>query len=154
LYYRLCADVLVTPTLRSQLDDAPDDLGNLLLVVARRIAGDEEGAALASEAHGYVLRELGADYPWPGNIRELEQCVRNVMVRGAYRPARPPEPTDDDPFAAAREGALTAEELVGRYCAHVYSITGSYVETARRLGLDRRTVRAKIAAAGRGGTRS
>ena len=42
------------------------------------------------------------------------------------------------------EGRLTAEELLNRYCALVYSKTGSYVETAKRLGLDRRTAKARI----------
>jgi len=44
----------------------------------------------------------------------------------------------------AREGRLTAEELLGAYVTTVYSRTGSYEETARRLGLDRRTVKAKV----------
>ena len=44
----------------------------------------------------------------------------------------------------ARAGVLTAEELLGRYVTIVYSRTGSYEETARRLGLDRRTVKAKV----------
>ena len=44
----------------------------------------------------------------------------------------------------ARAGLLTADELVGRYVTVVYSRTGSYEETARRLGLDRRTVKAKV----------
>jgi hypothetical protein len=34
-----------------------------------------------------------------------------------------------------------------RYVTIVYSRTGSYEETARRLGLDRRTVKAKVNAA-------
>jgi len=34
-----------------------------------------------------------------------------------------------------------------RYVTVVYSRTGSYEETARRLGLDRRTVKAKVDAA-------
>ena len=34
-----------------------------------------------------------------------------------------------------------------RYVTIVYSRTGSYEETARRLGLDRRTVKAKVDAA-------
>ena len=44
----------------------------------------------------------------------------------------------------ARAGNLTAEELLGRYVTIVYSRTRSYEETARRLGLDRRTVKAKV----------
>jgi len=39
---------------------------------------------------------------------------------------------------------LTADALVRRYCTLVYAQTGSYEETARRLQLDRRTVKSKI----------
>ena len=45
-----------------------------------------------------------------------------------------------------REGSLTAEELLEAYCAHVYERSGSFLETARRLGLDRRTVKSKVQA--------
>jgi len=44
----------------------------------------------------------------------------------------------------ARAGRLSAEELLRRYVTIVYSRTGSYEETARRLGLDRRTVKGKV----------
>ena len=43
---------------------------------------------------------------------------------------------------AAPEDA--AEELLRRYCTLVYADTGSYVEAAERLGLDRRTVKSRI----------
>ena len=43
-----------------------------------------------------------------------------------------------------RLGLLTADELLRRYCTMVYADTGSYQETARRLEIDRRTVRARI----------
>ncbi|MDE2904704.1 MAG: hypothetical protein OXQ28_01325, partial [Acidobacteriota bacterium] len=42
------------------------------------------------------------------------------------------------------EGSLTADELLGRYCTTVYARTGSYQETARRLQLDRRTVKRHV----------
>ena len=35
-------------------------------------------------------------------------------------------------------------ELLRRYCTLVYAETGSYQETARRLDLDRRTVKDKV----------
>jgi ActR/RegA family two-component response regulator len=41
-------------------------------------------------------------------------------------------------------GTLSADELLRRHVAAVYRETGSYLETARRLGLDRRTVKAKL----------
>jgi hypothetical protein len=43
-----------------------------------------------------------------------------------------------------RRGDLTADELVARYAAQVYRLTGSYEEAARRMGVDRRTVKAKV----------
>jgi len=49
-----------------------------------------------------------------------------------------------DVFDEARSGELTASELLSRYCTLVYSQTGSYEETARRLQIDRRTVKAKV----------
>jgi DNA-binding NtrC family response regulator len=146
LYYRLCADVIATPTLREQLDDAPDDLRNLILVLTPRIAGPEERGALTDQVHAWVTQHLGRGHAWPGNMRELEQCVRNVMIRGTYRPAGPLGATAGaDPFFdPIRAGTLTADELLRRYCTHVHALTGSYQETARRLGIDRRTVRAKV----------
>jgi DNA-binding NtrC family response regulator len=82
------------------------------------------------------------DYTWPGNIRELEQCVRNVMIRREYRPAGDQVTrTDDRLLASLREGTLSLEALCRYYCTRVYERAGSYVETARRLKIDRRTVK-------------
>jgi DNA-binding NtrC family response regulator len=114
--------------------------------MARRVAG-AEGDSLAQEAREWVERNLGADYGWPGNYRELEQCVRNILIRKDYRAAESypkRRGREDDLFAEARDGLLTAEDLLRRYCTLVYSRTGSYEETARRLDVDRRTVKAKV----------
>ncbi len=43
-----------------------------------------------------------------------------------------------------RSGELNAEKLLRRYCTRVYAQAGSYEEAARRLGLDRRTVKARV----------
>jgi hypothetical protein len=148
LYYRLCSDTIATPTLREQLRDDPVQLSALVLFICLRLVGDEEAEALTEEVTAWIERELGPDYDWPGNVRELEQCVRNVLIRGAYRPVGERKAgRDGDWLAEAAQGALTVDELVRRYCTFVYSQTRSYEETGRRLGVDRRTVKARIDAA-------
>ena len=142
LYYRLCSDLIETPPLNRQIKESPGVLAELVLFMTRRVAGEDCGE-LAGEAEEWIRTNLGPDYPWPGNYRELEQCIRNLLIRRDYRPARPPA-APDDPFAAARQGRLTASELLDHYCALVYTQVGSYQETARRLGLDRRTVKTRV----------
>ncbi len=144
LYYRLCADVILTPPLREQVRESPEVMRDLIRYMARRVAGSE-AEPLAKEAEDWIHQHLTPDYPWPGNYRELEQCVRNVLIRKQYRP---PESQVQSTAASLTEdlnrGRLTADELLRRYCTLVYTETGSYEETARRLKLDRRTVKSKI----------
>ena len=148
LFYRLRADAIRTPTLREQIADMPDDVTNLLLVLSRRIVGDDEAAALVSEASRWIDAKLGSDYVWPGNVRELEQCVRSILVHGEYHPARIASRVRpglvEDLSTAISAGELSADALLSRYCTHVYAETRSYEETGRRLGIDRRTVKAKV----------
>ena len=148
LYYRLCSDQISTPSLAEQLADSPQMLRELVIYMARKVAG-AEAEDLASEAVAWVEQNLGSGYSWPGNYRELEQCVRNVLIRRDYKPSAQPSPSSEDELAREfRAGQLTAEQLLSRYCAYVYSQTGSYEETARRLQFDRRTVKAKVDLAG------
>jgi transcriptional regulator with AAA-type ATPase domain len=147
-YYRLCSDLITTPSLREQLDDCPADLGNLVHFLTKRIAGDES-EPLAGGIESWIVKHLGHDYAWPGNVRELEQCVRNVIIRQHYRPrssAKPPGEKDERQQLAAAflEGTLTADELLSRYCTLVYSQTRSYERAAQHLKLDRRTVKSKV----------
>jgi transcriptional regulator with GAF, ATPase, and Fis domain len=144
-YYRLCADLIVTPSLTDRLREAPGELGTLLRAIARRIAGDAEADDVAAEAETWIDAHLGAVYAWPGNVRELEQCVRNLVIRGTYEPqGAAPTGARDQFLDAIATGTLSADALVRRYCTWVYAQTGSYSETARRLGLDPRTARDRI----------
>ncbi len=141
LYYRLSADQIRTPSLQARLASDPEELGNLVRLISRRVAGDDSGEQLADETLGFVRERLGVDYAWPGNIRELEQCVRSVLVRGRYEPALP------DP---ARSGTFDQElvasgwslaDLERHYARLMVEHTGSYSAAARRLGVDRRTLK-------------
>ena len=145
LYYRLCADMVRTPTLREQIADSPDELPGLISLITRRIVGEEDAEALTGEVSAFVRDHLGEDYPWPGNVRELEQCVRNVLIRGHYEPSVRAAVGPGEELAALLErGSLSADDLLRHYCTLVYARTGSYEEAGRRLGLDRRTVKAKV----------
>jgi transcriptional regulator with AAA-type ATPase domain len=143
LYYRLCADRIQTPTLRERIEADENELWLMVSVLSERIAGTEHGPELARQVLSWVSRELGPGYGWPGNVRELEQCVRNVLVRKRYRPARRAL-TGSALDQALQTSGLDAEALLDRYAALVYRETRSYVETGRRLGLDRRTIKDRV----------
>ncbi len=175
-YYRLCSDVIRTPSLAEQLAGTPDDLERLVRYVASRVVREDEVEALARETVAFIDAKLGRDYRWPGNVRELEQCVRSIVVRGRYEPSglrvdtasrrtnrnQTPEnseaqSSEKSPAAAVEPGGplgevladfaearIDSERLLDVYCTVAYARTGSYSEAGRRVGLDRRTVRARI----------
>ena len=67
------------------------------------------------------------------------------MVRGEYRPPRPaPHGVREELASAILGGALTVDAMLRRYCTLVFAQTGSYDGAARRLGIDRRTVKEKV----------
>jgi transcriptional regulator with GAF, ATPase, and Fis domain len=41
---------------------------------------------LLPEVEQWIETYIPRDYRWPGNYRELEQCVRNIVIRRSYRP--------------------------------------------------------------------
>ncbi len=151
LYFRLCADMVRTTPLCEILREAPAERAALVRYVAGRLVGAAEADELAAEVARVIETRLGDGYGWPGNFRELEQCVRNVLIHGDYRPpggeAAAVRGADAEAAldAALRGCGLTADGLVRRYCGLVFRETGSVSETARRLDLDRRTVRARVA---------
>jgi len=151
LYYRLCADLIRTPSLKEQIESSPGVLGELTLFMVRRVAG-KEAQSCVDEVNRWMTANLPANYEWPGNYRELEQCVRNVIIRGSYEPVAPPESGPPDVARDAafwnqlRGGKLKADQVLEYYAALVYRQAGSYEEAARRLALDRRTVKARVEA--------
>ena len=143
-YYRLCSIQIRTPSLREQLDAAPEERRALVLHIAEKVAGAAEAEGLAGEVEAWIDANLPPDYAWPGNVRELEQCVRNVLVRNSYRPLDLAGELGEDIAHDVNEGNVSEEELLARYTNKVHAKTGSVRETARRLGIDRRTVAARV----------
>ena len=146
LYYRLCADRIEVPALAEQLKDRPETLRELVLYMARRAAGDD-AEALSQQVDAWIKKELPANYLWPGNYRELEQCVRNILIRRTYKPLEQTRPITEDVFYQRMSRCeVTAAEVMGFYSTLVYSECGSYEETAKRIDLDRRTVKRHVSA--------
>ena len=150
LYYRLCSDRIRVPSLREHLDDRPQALEGLIRFLTRRALGaesDAEAERLAGEVEGWIAQRLPSDYLWPGNIRELEQCVRNVLVRREYHPAETQQQGSNGWLEQAERGELSADELLNHYCRLMHKKEGGYEQAARVLGLDRRTVKSRVMSA-------
>ncbi len=103
---------------------------------------EERGAEITAWIHA----QLGEAYDWPGHLAELTRCVRARLVGRDFRPS-PASSANGLPasfLTGLVDGQLDANTLLSRYCTWVYALTGSYVATAARLGIDRRTVRKKV----------
>jgi DNA-binding NtrC family response regulator len=160
-YHRLCDDHIATPSLAEQLADRPRDLPEMVRFLASQVLGeptlgldgttdaemcDREADDLTGEVVAWIEGNL-KDHDWPGNFRELGQCVRNVMIRGGYHPAPGHRVRADGSGAVeeflrqVREVEVPADELLGRYYALAYDRAGgSHAAAGRRLKLDWRTV--------------
>jgi transcriptional regulator with AAA-type ATPase domain len=147
LYYRLCSDIIRTPSLRDQLREKPAELDHLLSVVSLRLVDRSVASELAGEAAAWIRKNL-PDHPWPGNMRELEQCVRSILIRGRYAPPSARQAKASDAATAlgmaVAAGDLDHEQLLGRYFALVYARCGSYEAAGQRLGIDWRTIKTRM----------
>jgi transcriptional regulator with AAA-type ATPase domain len=145
LYYRLCSDIIRTPSLQEQVSGNVDELGYLVSVLVQRNLGSMDRASVQEVMSG-IEHSVGHGYEWPGNIRELEQCVRNLLIHGHYLP--PPATRESGGlqplFQRMRNAEVDLEQLTSEYSAWVYAREGSYVRAAEVLGVDRRTVAKQV----------
>ena len=108
-FYRLCSNMIEVPPLRARLAESADELAELVAHLCTRITGNDD---LAAEVTAALERDLGRDYAFPGNVRELEQCVRRVLMTGGCARDDKADGTEAQALAAAIEaGTLTAEAL-------------------------------------------
>ncbi len=145
LFYRLCSDVIIVPTLRLRISESPSELEQLVKSLVERITG-EESASLTSMILETLHRDLPSAYPWPGNVRELEQALRRILLNRHYKgDLMVTEPDlEDDFIQKIQTGNIDAKELLSEYCNFLYQRFPNYEEVARRTQLDRRTVKKYI----------
>jgi DNA-binding NtrC family response regulator len=126
LYYRLDVVPLQVPALRERLEDLPALLDHF----CQRIA-TAEGIEPPTPSPDF-LTALRA-YPWPGNIRELENLIERLLV--VYKPAQlTPE--------------LLEEEAPGRFRTHAVK-GGQGVAESRALAEGRALAESRALAEGR-----
>lgn len=146
LFYRLNAVSIVLPPLRERRED----ILSLANTFAQQIYSLNPAVTFSREA-----LNLFEQYPWPGNIRELENAVVRAaaMCDGTVRiqdlPERirnfqnpngePLDPTSESIEVKEEWPALA--EIEGRYVARVLVHTGGNKQAAARLlGVDRKTL--------------
>lgn len=140
-FYRLSSTVITVPTLRQRIAEDPRELDVLVEHLLTRLL-DEHNPELLELVLSAIRDSLPGDYPWNGNVRELEQCVRRILLTRRYAPDG--VSGSDSLLERLEGGSLTAHELVAGYCRLLHGRLGNYSEVARRTGLDRRTVKKYI----------
>ncbi|MEE8206935.1 MAG: sigma 54-interacting transcriptional regulator, partial [Nitrospinaceae bacterium] len=146
-FYRVCSDVITVPTLRQRLLESPSELEMLVHSLVQRMTG-KEGSGITQMILETLKRDLPLEYPWSGNVRELEQAVRRILLTRSYEGDSITQELnwEEELMYKMQGGHLEAKELLNRYCALLFKQFGTYEEVARRTKLDRRTVKRYVEA--------
>jgi two-component system nitrogen regulation response regulator GlnG len=83
LYYRLAGVTVVVPPLRDRVDDIP------LLAQHFLSRSEREGAPVRRFASSAI--DIVRAYTWPGNVRQLENVVRRLVVTSTHEDIHRPE---------------------------------------------------------------
>ena len=106
LYYRLNVFPVAVPPLRHRLEDIPTLVAHFALRYAERMAKQIE--KIPSDSMEALVR-----YPWPGNIRELQNFIERAVILSQGDVLRLPALPS---IAAAPNEPVTLEE--GQLCEH------------------------------------
>ena len=147
LYYRLDVITVGVPPLRERGDDVLLLADVFLDEIAVRERSDPP------EISDEVARRLLA-YPWPGNVRELHNCMERCValareggvIRVEHLPAEL-QSADGDTGDSAEEPARFSPlyEVERRHILRVVeAVDGNKSKAARILGIDRKTLHARL----------
>ena len=144
LYYRLNVVTIDMPPLRHRREDIPQLARYFLQRYAERNRKAVQG--FTPQAMDLLIH-----YAWPGNIRELENAVERavVLLTGEYISERElPLAIAGTPVADAPHGDDSIQPLVEvekeAILAALERTGGNKTEAARRLGITRKTLLAKL----------
>ncbi|WP_225026110.1 response regulator [Xinfangfangia pollutisoli] len=114
LYYRLGGVTLHVPSLRERVEDIPL-LAEHFLQKGERDFGTVR--RLSAEA-----REMVRTYSWPGNVRQLENTIRRLLVTSAEAEISKPEiegVLGGQPAAEPLKGGIEGEKLSASVARHL-----------------------------------
>ena len=145
LYYRLHVFPIFAPPLRERASDIPVLVQHFVATHSRRM-----GKAIQSipeETMKALIR-----WPWPGNIRELENFLERavILTRGPvlYVPLAELETKVEEAFESAAAESSTLHEAEREHILRVLRETGGQIGgpdgAAARLGLKRTTLNSKM----------
>jgi len=141
LFYRLNVVLIQMPPLRDRKSDIPLLVQYFLEKYNARLRKDIRG--ISPDALDLLVR-----HDWPGNVRELENTVERLVV---LSPGPSLEPADLvfagtilTPAAESSAG-VSLRDLERHHIIHTLQrCDGHKSETARALGIDRKTLREKL----------
>jgi two-component system, NtrC family, response regulator HydG len=144
LYYRLAVITIGLPPLR----DRGDDLFLLASHFAARYAREygKEQPRLSDSAVEALRR-----YSWPGNVRELENTVQRLVLMCDHSVIDAPDLPDPMRFSVAAGPALgrPLAAVEAEYVSAVLaSVGGNRSRAAKILGIDRKTLAARLSRRG------
>ncbi len=147
LYYRLNVFPISLPPLRERPEDIPLLAWHFVQQFARRMNKIIE--AISSESMETLIR-----YPWPGNIRELQNVIeRSVVIHKdgdlAVEPSWLPRecfPTEPATPSWFRRSAREEREMIGAALAESRGRVSGRWGAAGKLGLPPSTLESKIRA--------
>jgi DNA-binding NtrC family response regulator len=139
LYYRLSVVEITAPPLRERVEDVVP-LAKLFL---QKYAMEYKDRSMAIGADTLEILER---YSWPGNIRELENCIQRavIMSDGEIRPNQLPDIFKFQ-INFPKDGLKSLAEKEREYIQQVLDLVeNNKTKAAEILGIDRKTLRSKV----------
>jgi transcriptional regulator with PAS, ATPase and Fis domain len=146
LYYRLSTSTIVLPPLRARREDIP-----LLVIHHLRRLREQQGPTAPARRVGREAMALLVAQPWAGNVRELFNVVEDTWAMSAsedirlddlQRAARMPTASGSDRDPSPGTFRAAERDLIEDA---LRSTGGNKLHAARRLGISRSQLYAKMA---------
>ncbi len=148
LFFRLNVFPIVIPPLRFRKEDIPNFVDYFIKKKSRKMGLP----AIAKLAPGVI--DILMAYDWPGNIRELENCVERELIISQGEPLTFSSLLDnvpkneETPLERLAEGSLALDRTIARHIRKVLDMTGGRVEgkrgAARLLSVHPRTLQHRM----------